>query len=408
MVFMPPRHGKSELASRRFPAWYLGRRPDRQVIAASYGQDLARDFGRDVRNCVASPEYAALFPEVSLAEDSQAADRWHTKQGGMYVAAGIGTAITGRGAHLLLIDDPVKDRESADSEVIRKSTWEWFNGVAYTRLMPKGAIVVIQTRWHEDDLSGRILERAKATGDKWTVLDLPAIGDDGAALWPEWYPIESLERIRAQLDTREWSALYQQRPVPPEGAYFKTEWLRTYDRAPKDMRLYGASDYAVTANGGDYTVHIVAFEGPDKGIYIKDLYRARTTPDQWIAALVDMIREHRPLEWAEETGQINSAVGPYIVKALKEANVWTSRKPFASKHDKAVRAQSIRGKIAQHGLWLPANAPWRKDLEAELLTFPTGRHDDQVDALGLIGQLLDKMGGAKRWEPIVYPKSGLM
>lgn len=153
---MPPRHGKSELASRRFPAWYLGRHPDKQIIAASYNSELASDFGREVRNIVASPEYSKLFA-VSLAQDSKAANRWHTDKGGMYVAAGVGTAITGRGAHIGLIDDPFKDQEEADSEVIRDKVYNWYTSTFYTRLMPGGGIALIQTRWHDDDLAGRLL-----------------------------------------------------------------------------------------------------------------------------------------------------------------------------------------------------------------------------------------------------------
>ena len=157
MITMPPRHGKSELASRRFPSWYIGRNPDKQIIAASYNSDLANDFGREVRNIVGSPEFSNLF-NTALSVDSKAANRWHTDKGGMYVAAGVGTAITGRGADILLIDDPFKDRQEADSEITRQRVWDWYTSTAYTRLMPGGAVIVINTRWHDDDLSGRLLE----------------------------------------------------------------------------------------------------------------------------------------------------------------------------------------------------------------------------------------------------------
>jgi hypothetical protein len=189
MIFMPPRHGKSELASKRFPAWYLGRNPDRQIIAASYNSDLAGDFGRNVRNIVRERRFRNVFPEVELAADSQAANRWNTNKGGSYVAAGVGTAVTGRGAHLLLIDDPVKDREEADSETTREKVYSWYTSTAYTRLMPGGAVVVIQTRWHEDDLAGRLLEAEAKGGDKWDKLILPAVMSNGEALWPDRYPV---------------------------------------------------------------------------------------------------------------------------------------------------------------------------------------------------------------------------
>ena len=196
MIFMPPRHGKSELASKRFPAWCLGRNPQMQIIAASYNSDLANDFGRHVRNIVAEPEFGEIFPGVSLAPDSQAANRMNTNKGGSYVAAGVGTAVTGRGAHIALIDDPFKDREEADSERRREVVWDWYRSTLFTRLMPGGRIVLIQTRWHEDDLAGRLLEHE---GDQWEVLELPALSEDGDALWPEWYGKDTLERIKATI-----------------------------------------------------------------------------------------------------------------------------------------------------------------------------------------------------------------
>jgi len=227
MITMPPRHGKSELASRRFPAWFLGRQPNRGIIAASYNSDLATDFGREVRAIVNSQEYGAIF-KTSLSQDSRAANRWNTAQGGTHIAAGVGTAVTGRGADVLLIDDPLKDRDEADSEVKRQRIWDWYTSTAYTRLAPGGRVVVIQTRWSEDDLSGRLLDAMESGGDDWTVLSLPAISEQGEPLWPERYPIKALERIRANIGNRDWSALYQQEPAPEEGLYFKREWMRHY------------------------------------------------------------------------------------------------------------------------------------------------------------------------------------
>jgi len=249
MIFMPPRHGKSELASRRFPAWCLGRDPTRQIIAASYNSDLASDFGRDVRNIVASEEFAQVFPSVGLRPDSKAANRMNTNHGGSYIAAGVGTAVTGRGAHIALIDDPLKDREEADSEVQRNKVWAWYQSTLFTRLMPKAAIILIQTRWHEDDLAGRLLEQ---NAGEWTILDLPAVDEQGKALWPEWYDIPALERIKATIGPREWSALYQQRPQPDEGTFFQREWLKEWTEKPKALNVYGTSDYAVTEEGGDF------------------------------------------------------------------------------------------------------------------------------------------------------------
>ena len=216
MITAPPRHTKSELASRRFPAWYLGRHPDRQVIGCSYNGDLATDIGRSVRNIVGSQEYAHLFPTRVMA-DSRAAERWSTERGGMYIGAGIGGTITGRGAHLGIIDDPLKNREEAESETVREKIWAWYTSTFYTRLMPGGAIVVVMTRWHDDDLGGRLLQQPG-----WTLLEMPAI-TDGAALWPEWYPLDVLHDIQHTIGPRDWSALYMQRPQVDTGDYFKRE-----------------------------------------------------------------------------------------------------------------------------------------------------------------------------------------
>lgn len=221
----PPRHGKTELVSRRFPAWYIGRHPEREFISASYGAELSTDFGRDVRNLVASLEYHRLFPGVHLAEDSQAKDRWHISGGGSYLAAGIGTSITGRGAHVLSIDDPVKDRISAESEVTRKTVWDWYRAVAYPRLQPGGAVVLTLTRWHEDDLAGQLIAQESEGGDQWEKLVLPAIDLDGHALWEEAYPRPVLDQIHRTIGEYDWSALYLQEPRPLGGGYFKAERL---------------------------------------------------------------------------------------------------------------------------------------------------------------------------------------
>lgn len=404
MINMPPRHGKSELASRRFPAWFLGRHPNKSIIAASYNSDLASDFGRQVRNIVSSGEYAPLF-KTALAEDSRAANRWNTAQGGSYVAAGVGTAITGRGADILLIDDPIKDRQEADSETQRETVWDWYTSTAYTRLAPGGRIIVIQTRWHEDDLSGKLLAEQARGGDKWDVLELPAINDDGAALWPDFYPIEALERIRAVLPARDWSALYQQRPAPDEGDYFKREWFKWYTVPPNHLRTYGASDYAVTAKGGDYTVHVVAGVDPDDNLYILDMWRSQAESHVWVEEFINLVQKHRPLNWGEEQGQIIKSLGPFIDKRMRERRVYCRREAMASVADKPTRCRSFQARAAMGKVYLPHNAPWIADLLGEMMNFPVGKHDDQVDALGLIGRMLDTMTSGRPIKTDVRPPS---
>lgn len=408
MIFMPPRHGKSELGSVRFPAWYLGQYPNNSIIAASYNSDLASDFGRQVRNIVGSPEYHALYA-TRLAADSQAADRWHTNQGGSYVSAGVGTGVTGRGAHVLLIDDPFKDREEADSERYRDRVWGWYTSVAYTRLESEltenveknsaqkngGAVVIINTRWHEDDLTGRLLEEEKRGGDKWEVLDLPAILDTEpkSALWPAKYDLDALERIRRAIGPRDFSALYMQKPSPQEGLFFKREWVRWFDEFPKDMHVYGASDYAVSKGGGDWTVHGVFGVDVVENIYILDWWRGQTASDVWVEKFLDLVKGWKPLMWGEEKGQIIKSLGPFIDKRCLERSTFVAREQIASVRDKETRAQSIRGRMAMGKLFFP-NTLWGRELVERIMTFPTGV-DDDVDVLGLFGRMLDKTVGAK-------------
>lgn len=398
MIFMPPRHGKSMLASEFFPAWYLGRNPGHYVVAATYGQELADDFGRKVRDQIGDESFGRVFPGVALKGDSTASKRFHvegpsetfaTAQSGAYFAVGVGGPLTGRGAHLLLIDDPVKNREEADSEKVRRRNRDWYTSTAYTRLMPGGRIVVIQTRWHEDDLSGWLLREHGSEG--WVTLDLPAISAQGQALWPDQYPVARLEKIRTAVGPRDWSALYQQRPTPDEGAYFLKDWLRPAPSIPdpKTLQVYGASDYAVTADGGDFTVHVVVGIDSDGRLYVLDLWRGQKDSSVWIEAFCDLVLKWKPIEWAEENGQIRASLGPFLDRRSVERSAFVYRRQFPTKGDKAVRAQAIRGRMAMQGLYLPAEAPWRADFESELLRFPAGVHDDQVDALGLIGQMLD-------------------
>lgn len=385
MVFMPPRHGKSEKASKRFPSWYLGRNPKRQIIAASYNSDLATDFGREVRNIVASPEFGEVFKDVRLRQDSRAADRMNTAHGGAYFAVGVGTATTGRGAHLGLIDDPFKDREEADSETQREKVWNWYRSTFFTRLMPGGAIVLIQTRWHEDDLSGRLLEHEGRIedGGQWTVLDLPAI-KDGKALWPEWYDLPALERIKSTIGPREWSALYMQRPQPDEGGFFQRTWFNTWTEKPAALRIYGTSDYAVTDGGGDYTVHRVWGIDDKFNIYRLDGWRGQTAADEWIDRKIDLIAKWKPSAWFGEGGVIQKAVAPMLTRRMRERKVYCRMEWISSIHDKPTRARGFQARASMGAVFFEPGA----DL-TEFLQFPAGKHDDEVDVAGLIGRALD-------------------
>lgn len=392
MLLVPPRHGKSELASRRFPAFYLGKHPHRQFISASASGSLAEDFGRDVRNIIDSPEYRVLF-KTRLAEDSKAKGRWNTNEGGAYYAIGVNAAIMGRGAHVFMIDDPFGTMKDARSETERKNVFDWYTGTVYNRLEENGAIVLINHRMHEDDLTGMLRAQQAAGGDKWEVVELKPDMEEGIALWPEKYPIKALERIRQNIMPADWSALYLQNPTPDEGTYFKDDWLRAYTSVPaKDtLTIYGASDYAVTENGGDYTVHVVVGLDPDNRMYLLDLWRGQTQGDVWIDAFCDLVKLWKPQGWAEETGQIKAAIGPFLERRMREREAYVYRQQFPTRGDKSVRAQSIRGRMALNGLYVPTSAGWYPSFRSELLSFPAGKHDDHVDALGLVGQLLDDM-----------------
>lgn len=410
MILMPPRHGKSELASRRFPAFYIGRNPGKQIIAASYNSDLANDFGREVRNIVAGPEFKALF-QTSLAADSSAANRWHTESGGMYVAAGVGTAITGRGADVLLIDDPFKDREEADSELRRQRVWDWYTSTAYTRLMPGGAVVVINTRWHDDDLSGRLLAEQENGGDQWDVLSLAATDrNETKALWPEWYPLERLMQIKAVLPARDWNALYMQNPIPDDGDYFKANWFGEYDEPPADLRKYGASDYAVTDKGGDFTEHGIAGVDQNGNLYVLDWWRDQSTSDVWIDAKCDLILRHEPQCWFGEAGPIRRAVEPFLMRRMSDRKAYCRIEWLASIADKPTRARTIQGMASMGKVFLPKNAPWKADLLNQLLRFPAGKLDDGVDVLSLFGRGLQHIGTPKkpRTASVPPPRGGWM
>lgn len=406
MICMPPRHGKSELASRRFPSWFLGRNPARQIIAASYNSDLANDFGREVRNIVASEDYQRLF-QTKLAEDSKAANRWHTDKGGMYVAAGVGTAITGRGADLLLIDDPFKDRKEADSEIRRNDVWNWYTSTAYTRLMPGGAIVVINTRWHDDDLSGRLLAEQANGGDQWEVISLPAIGESGA-LWPAWYPIDRLEQIRSVLPARDWNALYQQNPIPDDGDYFKAAWFGEYEELPERLNYYGASDYATRDGEGDYTEHGVVGVDFNKNVYIVDWWRGQTTSDVWIDKKCDLILAHKPLCWFGESGPIRRAVEPFMMSRMTQRNAFCRVEWLPSIADKPTRARNIQAMASMGKVFIPKNAPWKAEWLSQMLRFPAGKYDDGVDVMSLFGRGLEFVNSPKAnkpKKPISVPQS---
>lgn len=391
MLLVPPRHGKSELASKRFPAFYLGRQPTKQFLSVSATGELAADFGRDVRNIIDSPEYRIIFESTTLAEDSQAKGKWHTSKGGVYYSLGIGGSVMGRGADVMLIDDPYSTMADALSELTRKKVWDWYTGTAYNRLMPGGAIVVINHRMNEDDLSGQLLAQQAAGGDQWEVVKLPALSESGDALWPEAYPKEILDRIRINSQARTWSALYQQNPAPDEGTYFQRAWFQRFkpEQKPAQLHIYGSSDYAVTEDGGDYTVHRVWGVDSIGDLWLLDGWRGQTTADVWIERQIDLIKEFKPHAWFGEGGVIGRAIEPILRRRLTERKLGARLEWLPSIADKPTRARGFQARAAMGKVHILEGLDGDLVLD-EYLHFPAGRHDDEVDCGSLIGRALDE------------------
>ncbi len=667
MINMPPRHGKSELASRRFPAMLLGIKPELSIISASYNMDKASEFGGEVRDIVRAAEYRALFPDIELKEDTTAKGFWRTEQGGYYIAAGVGTAITGRGTvgPVVLIDDPLKDRAEADSQVRRETVKSWYSSSILSRL-PR-AIIVIQcmvgstpvlmadgtekplsdvragdavatyedgritssrvcnwinhgpdrvfeirmksgtkvranarhpflvedggklewrrtaglsagnvclrvitengkassvasqsatspypakgdvgrttksigglrvidrlrsilchtaqrtldivtgsiwrttiasllsrtgdalsvvslkarlfhlrhggrnfasttvtaaagcvdssattailrlgaesrpkssepplstsriirdvveevvdagvedvfdievertenfianglvshnTRWHEDDLSGWLLEQEAKGGDKWDVLTLPAINANGEALWPEFYPLKALERIKASSIPRDWHALFQQSPAPDEGDFFHRDWFQRYkpDEKPQRLSVFGTSDYAVSEGKGDFTVHRVWGIDERGHIWLLAGWRGQTTSDVWIDRLLDLVHAHRPFAWFGESGVIQKSIEPYLIRRSQERRVYCRWEWLPSITDKSARARGFQARAAMKMVHVPEGAEGDGFIE-ELIRFPAGKHDDEVDTASLMGRALDEAHPATKAAP---------
>lgn len=391
MVWMPPGSAKSTYTSVLFPPWFMGRNPELPVLGVSNTTELAERFSRRARNLTASALYRNVFG-FGCSEDTKAAGSWENERGGEFFAAGIGSAIAGRRAKLGLIDDPIKSREEADSDRIRQKHWDWYLNDFLTRLMPGAAQIVIQTRWHEDDLSGRILEREAS---KWTVIKLPmeAQADDpigrrqGERLWPEWFTDEMV--ATAKQDVRAWNALYQQDPAPDDGEYFKREYFNEFDLPPGGLHVYGASDYAVTEGAGDYTEHGIFGLDFTGNLYILDWWREQSASNVWIERQCDLIATHSPLIWFGEAGPIRKAIEPFLKRRMQERQTLCRLEWLPSIHDKVVRARPFQARAAMGNVFIPAHAPWKTDLMTQLMRFPAGKYDDGVDVCSLIGRGLE-------------------
>lgn len=400
MVFMPPGSAKSTYVDVVFVPWFMARKPKQNVILTSYGSDLARKQGRRARQLVKSRSFGNLF-DARLSADSSAADEWSMTNGSEYMAGGILSGVTGNRADLLIVDDPVKGREEAESDTIRRKTMAAFEDDLATRLKPGGRIVIIQTRWHEADLAGSILPETwdgesgtfeGRDGRTWRVICIPAqatSNDDilgrepGQYLWPEWFPESHWTPFKKV--QRTWSALFQQKPQPDDGTFFKRENLQSWKHLPS-LRYYGTSDYAVTEGGGDYTVHRIWGVDKDGNIYRVDGWRGQTQSDVWIDKKLDLIARYKPLFWYGEAGVIQKAVEPALRRTMSERHVHCSIEWLPSVADKPTRARSFQALAASNKVFFEPDA----DL-GEFLAFPAGKHDDEVDAASLIGRAVDQL-----------------
>lgn len=406
MIMAPPGSAKSTYATVAAPSWFLGRTPGAKVILASYGDDLARRQGRRTRQLLRSPEASGIL-QCTLDPESRAADEFALTNGSEYLACGILGAVTGNRADGIVIDDPIKGRQEADSQVTRNSTHAAYEDDLLTRLKPGGWVVIINTRWHEDDTCGRILPAGWAgesgrikcrDGNVWTVLCLQAecttrtdpLGREiGAMLWPEWFDAQHWAQFR--LNRRTWSSLYQQIPAPADGIMFRKDDMGTYELRPNALRIICASDNAVTPDGGDWTEQGAAGIAPDGSLYLLDWWRGQVGPEVWIEKQIDMMVRHKPLVWFCESGPIRRATEGRLRKRMIERNVACRLEYLPTIADKPTMAQSIIATAGMGRLWWP-RAVWVPELQRQCLVFPAGKPDDGVDTLGLLGRGADTLG----------------
>lgn len=419
LLMMPPRSGKSEISSRHTPAWILGQHPEWEIIAASHTSSLTMSFSRYLRDLIRDPAYAAVFPDAQLDPSSQSVENWNLTKGGGYLAAGVGTGITGRGAHVLLLDDLVKDMEAADSITIRDNTWEWYLSTAYTRLAPGGGVLGLMTWWNADDWAGRIQEAMKEGGDQFEIIKYPAInesGDEyiladdqitecppgtpvppaarmtrplGTAIHPARYTTEAMLRIKNNLvrggQKRVWDALYQQNPIPDDGNFFGKAMFRYYGSPParEELHIYQAWDFAITEQqASDYNVGITVGQDHRDNLYVLDVKRFKTADGEvLIDTVVDYARDWGVDLLGCEDGQIWKALTSTFERVCEEKKVYPSFEVLVPLTDKMVRASPARGRMQAGKIYFDKNAHWYRELQKELLHFPAGKHDDQVDAL---------------------------
>jgi len=441
MLLMPPRHGKSELASKMFPPWHLGRYPDHEIIACSYNISLAMGFSKKIKQIIDDPAYETVF-DTRLDPNNRSTEEW-TVQGhtGGYVAAGVGGGITGKGAHVLIIDDPIKNAEEADSAVTRESIWDWYGSTAYTRLAPGAGVLIIQTWWHDDDLAGRVQQAMQAGAgdedvDNFEIIKYPAIAEaaefldletdeivrvdtdardkvdilieaarlgistqelkflraKGDALHPERYDLKKLRRIKSTIAPRHWSALFQQNPVPDDGAFFSKDMFR---RGPipylKNYVLQTAWDFAIgIKKQNDFTVGTVGMLDENDVLHFADQIRLKTNDiDAIVGAMLDQAQKwyHPSLIIGVEDGQIWKTMESTFMKACRARRFFPRIQVLPPLTDKEVRASPLKGRMQAGMVSFAAAGDWYEDCRNEMLRFPAGVHDDRVDSCAWVAQV---------------------
>ena len=377
MINMPPRHGKSELISKYFPAWYLLNYPDKRIILTSYEADFASSWGRKVRDLI--NEYGAVF-DAKLRNDSKAGHRFELKEGGQLNTAGVGGAITGKGADILIIDDPIKNIEEASSVTIRNKVWDWYVSTAYTRLEPDGAIILIMTRWHFDDLAGRIL--ANDANNEWTVLSLPAIDDNNNALWPGRFDLQKLQTIKENIGSQFFSALYQQIPLSADNQIFKFSYWKFYRDLPKFITVFQSWDTAIkTKETNDFSVCLTIGVAND-GLYILDLFRSKLEFPDLLKVVQFKASEYDVSSILIE----DKSSGQGLIQTLRRETSLVIKDVQVS-GDKVLRANLFAPLLEAGKVFLPDvnmfpdKSAWLNQFLSETEKFPLAPHDDIVDAL---------------------------
>ena len=385
IINMPPRHTKSEFASYLFPAWFVGRMPTKKIMQATHTADLSIRFGRKVRNLMDGEDYHKVFPDVKLRADSKAAYRWETDDGGEYYAAGVGGSIAGRGADLFIVDDPHSEQDALSPTAL-ENAWEWYMSGPRQRLQPGGAIVVVMTRWGEADLTARLLRQQAVDpkADQWEVVNLPAILDSGESLWPEYWKVEELEKIKASISASKWNAQYMQQPTSDASSIIKREWWNVWEKEDVPRLQYVMQSYDTaflksrTADFSAIQTWGVFYPKEDSppNVILLDAKKGRWEfPDLKRVAL----EEYR--YWEPEIVLIEAkASGTPLTQELRSMGIPVVNFTPSRGNDKHSRVNSVSPMFESGLVWRP-DASWAEDVVEEIASFPFGEHDDMVDCM---------------------------